>query len=91
MSWRMTKRGYYIHPRLPGKRAGIVSEQGRLNLWRFVVRDRATGAVVRVGDSYPDASTAMDAAEAVSAPVDNNGKIAGQVMAYLRDKSQGRE
>ena len=91
MDWRMTKRGYYIHPRLPGQRAGIVSEQDKTGLWRFAVRERATGAVVRVGDSYPTAAAAMDAAEAVGAPGQPNSDLAGQVMDFLQDKQGGAE
>ena len=88
MTWRMTRKRYYIAPQLPGGRAGIVSEQRGSGLWQFVVRDRKTGAEVSRGDSFQDAPAAMNAAESCTRLAEPNRAIAAQVMDFMRAKDQ---
>ena len=88
MTWRMTRKGSYIVPQLPGGKAGIVSEQRGSGLWRFVIRDRETGAEVGRGDSFQDAPAAMDAAENCTRLTEPNRAIAAQVLDFMRAKNQ---
>ena len=88
ITWRMTRKGYYIAPQLPGGRAGIVAEQRGSGLWRFVIRDRETGAEVSRGDSFQDAPAAMDAAESCTRPAEPNRAITAQVLDFMRAKDQ---
>ena len=91
MTWRMTRKGYYIAPQLPRGCAGIVSEQRGSGLWRFVVRDRKTGAEVSRGDSFQDAPAAMDAAESCTRPAEPNKAIAAQVMDFMRTQDEQQQ
>ena len=84
----MTRKGYYIAPQLPGGRVGIVSEQRGSGLWRFVVRDRETGAEVSRGDSFQDAT---GAAESCTRPAEPNKAIAAQVMDFMRAQDEQQQ
>lgn len=91
MTWRMTRKGYYIARELPGGRAGIVSEQRGSGLWRFVVRDRESGAEVRRGDSFQDAPAAMDAAESSIRPAEPDKAVAAQVIEFMRGQDEQQQ
>ena len=83
MTWRMTRKGYYIAQQFPGGRAAIVSEQRGSSLWRFVVHDRETGAELSRGDSFNEAPTAMEAVESCTRQAETNNAIAAQFMDFM--------
>ena len=91
ISWRMTRKGYFIAQPFPGGRAAIVSEQRGSSLWRFVVHDKEAGVKLSCGHSFQEAPAAMDAVESCTRPVEPNKAIAAQFMDFMPGQDEQQQ